>query len=409
MSDFPRGYLAAGWNSGIKDTTLDFGVIYSEAPAAAAAVFTRNNFPGKPVVVGREHIAGGVLQAIVVNSKNSNVATGDPGLMLAREMCSLTAESLGIETTHVLPSSTGVIGRLPPIEKIHAACREAKARLRTADFHSFADAIRTTDKTVKLASRTLGNGVKLTIAAKGAGMIEPNMATMLVYAVTDAKIDAADLRRMLPCVANRSFNRITVDSDTSTSDTFVIMANGVSGHTIKFPDAAKSALDSDLEFDSKTDLPGLDANSNEFYRTFVELSQQVSRSIVSDGEGATKILEVRITEARSKDQALKIARSIANSPLIKTAIHGGDPNWGRIIMAVGKVFDEPVPFENLKIYFGDVLLEMTGTDQLPILQAYLKKPQIVLRVSLGLGKSEERVWGCDLSREYISINADYTT
>lgn len=409
MSDFPSGYLATGWNSGIKDTTLDFGVIYSEVPAAAAGIFTRNNFPGKPVIVGREHIAGGVLQAIVVNSKNSNVATGEAGLQLARDMCRLTAESLGIKTTHVLPSSTGVIGRLPPIEKIHTACREAKARLKTADFHTFADAIRTTDKTVKLASRTLTSGVKLTIAAKGAGMIEPNMATMLVYAVTDAKISSADLRHLLLCVANRSFNRITVDSDTSTSDTFIIMANGVSNRVIQFPEAARIELEQNPGFDSGAPLTSLDTDSNEFYRTFLDLSQQLSRTIVSDGEGATKTLEVRITEARSKEQALKIARSIANSPLIKTAIHGGDPNWGRIIMAVGKVFDEPVPFENLKIYFGEVLLEMSGTDQLPVLQAYLKKPEIILRISLGLGNFEERVWGCDLSREYISINADYTT
>lgn len=410
MSNFPRGFLAAGWNAGIKDNTLDFGVVLSEKPASAAAIFTRNNFPGNPVIVGREHIKGGVLQAVVVNSKNSNVGTGPAGLQLARDMCTLSAASLGIKPEHVLPSSTGVIGRLPLRDKIEKACGEARSRLKTADFETFADAIRTTDKTVKTASASLKSGARIVITAKGAGMIEPNMATMLVYAFTDAEIASADLDRVLRVVADRSFNRITVDSDTSTSDTFAILANGLSGVSISFPESASDAFkNSSVFMPDVATVPGLDENAREFVTEFLALSQALARAIVQDGEGSTKILEVRITEARDKTQALKIARSIANSPLIKTALHGGDPNWGRILMAVGKVFDEPVPFEQLKIYFGETLLRYGDSSQLPELEKYLKQSSVVLRISLGAGQAEERIWGCDLSREYISINADYTT
>ncbi len=409
MSEFPKGFLAAGWNAGIKDDTLDFGVVLSERPASAAAIFTRNNFPGNPVIVGREHIKGGVLQAVVVNSKNSNVGTGEAGLLLARDMCRIAAETLGIDMRHVLPSSTGVIGRLPLREKIERACREAKSRLKSADFPAFADAIRTTDKTVKLKSVSLNSGAKITIAAKGAGMIEPNMATMLVYAFTDADVPAADLDRLLRAAANRSFNRITVDSDTSTSVTFAILANGLSGVKVTFSEETARTLESSPQFLPALDGIGLDSVSLEFFTKFLELSQSLARAIVQDGEGSTKVLEVRITEARDKAQALKIARSIANSPLIKTALHGGDPNWGRILMAVGKVFDEPVSFEQMKIYFGDTLLKYGDASQLPELEQYLKRSDVILRISLGQGSAEERLWGCDLSREYISINADYTT
>lgn len=407
---YPRGFTAAGWNAGIKDQTSDFGVVFSEKPARAAAIFTRNNFPGNPVIVGKEHIKGGVLQAVVVNSKNSNVATGPAGLELARNMCRWSAQSLGIDASHVLPSSTGVIGRLPAVDKLEAACRQVRERLTGADFPAFAKAILTTDNHTKVETRELTSGARFIIVAKGAGMIAPNMATMLVYAFTDAEIPSPDLDRMLRASADRSLNRITVDSDTSTSDTFAILANGFSGVQIRFPESTKSYMDSRPEFlPDPAELPDLDNASREFFTAFLDASQKIAQAVVADGEGSTKILEVRITEARSKDQALKIARSIADSPLIKTALHGADPNWGRIVMAVGKVFDEPVPFEGMSVFFGEQELNKSDTSGLDRFAAYLKGSYVLLHISLGLGQAEERMWGCDLSRDYIAINADYTT
>lgn len=408
--NYPRGFTAAGWNAGIKDDTPDFGVVFSEVPAEAAAIFTRNNFPGNPVIVGREHVKSGRLQAVVVNSKNSNVATGPRGLELARNMCRWSAESLGIDASLVLPSSTGVIGRLPAEDKIEAACRAIKHRLRDPDFPAFARAILTTDNHTKTELRELPSGARLLVVAKGAGMIAPNMATMLVYAFTDAEIPSGDLDRMLRAAADRSLNRITVDSDTSTSDTFAILANGRSGVPVRFPAAAAEYLDSSQEFlPDLSRLPGTDSVSRDFFAALLDASLKIAQAVVRDGEGSTKILEVRITEARTKQQALKIARSIADSPLIKTALHGADPNWGRIVMAVGKVFDEPVPFENLRVFFGDRELDKFDTSGLDSFAAYLKGSNVLLHISLGLGSAEERIWGCDLSREYIAINADYTT
>lgn len=408
--NYPRGFTAAGWNAGIKDDSPDFGVVFSETPAQAAAIFTRNNFPGNPVIVGKEHIRGGVLQAVVVNSKNSNVATGAAGLALARNMCTWSAAALGIEPSYVLPSSTGVIGRLPSADKLEAACKSVREKLAGPDFPAFAKAILTTDNHTKVESRELRSGARLIIVAKGAGMIAPNMATMLVYAFTDADIRAADLDRILRAAADRSLNRITVDSDTSTSDTFAVLANGLSGVKIRFPAAAKAFLDARSEFLPPLELvPELDAASLEFFSAFLDASGKIAQAVVADGEGSTKILEVRITEARTKEQALKIARSIADSPLIKTALHGADPNWGRIVMAVGKVFDEPVPFDGMRVFFGDQELNKSDTSGLDRFAAYLKGTYVLLHISLGLGSAEERMWGCDLSREYIAINADYTT
>lgn len=407
---YPRGFSAAGWNAGIKDDSADFGVVFSETPAQAAAIFTRNNFPGNPVIVGREHVRGGILQAVVVNSKNSNVATGEAGLALARNMCKWSAEALGIEESYVLPSSTGVIGRLPSVEKLETACRSVREKLAGPDFPAFAKAILTTDNHIKVESRDLKSGARFIIVAKGAGMIAPNMATMLVYVFTDANIHAADLDRILRAAADRSLNRITVDSDTSTSDTFAVLANGLSGVKITFPASTKAFLDAQSEFlPPLQSLPDMDAASTEFFAAFLEAAQKIAQAVVADGEGSTKILEVRITDAKSKEQALKIARSIADSPLIKTALHGADPNWGRIVMAVGKVFDEPVPFENLRVYFGDQELSKTDASGLERFAEYLKGTYVLLHISLGMGTFEERMWGCDLSREYIAINADYTT
>ncbi|MEQ8352799.1 MAG: bifunctional ornithine acetyltransferase/N-acetylglutamate synthase [Leptospiraceae bacterium] len=428
----PSGYLACGWNAGIKDNTLDFGCIHSSRPATAAAVFTRNQFPGNPVIVGREHIADGRLQTIVVNSKNSNVATGQAGLKLAQDMCLWTAEALNIDKSLVLPSSTGVIGRMPPADRLEAACKDLPGKLDSADFDAFSKAIMTTDAFPKIKGYSLKNGSTVLGIAKGAGMIEPNMATMLSYLVTDANMEARDLNRLLKFCVNRSFNRISVDSDTSTSDTVVLMANGATGRPpFRFPAALEDLwAEQTLETILGDPLPptgdsadGIERSNPwpdhiseedlEFIRAVLRTCIYLSREIVRDGEGASRFFEVMIVGARTKESAYKFGRSLINSPLIKTAIHGADPNWGRIIMAIGKVFDEPIKPDQIKIYAGDQLLfagagKELGPD-LEKLKEHFQSPEIRLKVDLDLGTQFERFWSSDLTADYVRLNADYTT
>ncbi|MBX7056543.1 MAG: bifunctional ornithine acetyltransferase/N-acetylglutamate synthase [Leptospirales bacterium] len=411
--EWPRGFLAGGWSIGIKKApALDFAVAHSERPAVASALFTRNNFPGAPVVIGRERIAGGRIQTVIVNSGNSNVATGEAGVLLAREYTAVAARSLGVASELVFPSSTGVIGRPLPRELMLGASAAIAPRLTQPDFETFARAICTTDAYPKFASRSLRSGVRIFAAAKGAGMIEPNMATMLSYFFTDASIERTDLDRLWRLAVERSFNRISVDSDTSTSDTALILANGLSGIALQFPASAAAALeklDHPISSEQIAALPDIDGPSAEFVAAILELALKLARAIAADGEGATRLIELRVTEARDRQQALKIARSIINSPLVKTAIYGADPNWGRLVMAVGKVFDEPTPPEALQIWFGDHPLRDAGEKELAELSAYLRNQEILLRVSLGTGRASETVWGCDLTEAYVKLNAEYTT
>ena len=384
------GFSWLGINLGIKDETLDFGVIASECECSAAAVFTRNNLPGAPVIVGRENIANGRLQAIVVNSKTANVATGMAGIEDAKNMCLWTGEALGIAPELVLPSSTGVIGQRLPIEKIQQGCKSIPDKLgsSTENIEKFARAIMTTDTHPKWHSGTIGNATILGIA-KGAGMIEPDMATMLSFFVTDAKLSSEELQPMLQRVVNKSFNRISIDSDTSTSDTVVILANGLAGSV----DAEK------------------------FEIAFTKSAMQLAKEIARDGEGATKLIELTVSGAESQQMALRIAKSIINSPLVKTAIHGADPNWGRFVMAVGKVFEYPVPLADLSIHFGKgsevltVNAEKLETNKvnLDAIAKLLQNQEIFIEVVVGTGKCSETVWGCDLTKGYIEENAFYTT
>lgn len=387
------GFSWLGRNIGIKDDTPDFAVAFSERPCAAAGVFTRNNFPGAPVVVGREHLSGGMLQALVVNSKNANVATGADGLADARRTCDLLAGSLGIAPRLVLPSSTGVIGMPLPMHVLEDACRAAASGLAPSReaLQDFARAILTTDTRPKGISIKVGDAT-LTGVAKGSGMIEPHMATMLAYfftdaGFTDAEVAGEPLQAMLARAVSRSFNRISVDTDTSTSDTVVIMANGLAAPV----------------------------EPKELEQALTEAAIYLAREIARDGEGATKLIEVTVTEAPSPEAALAIAKAIVNSPLVKTAIHGADPNWGRFVMAVGKVFDHPVPLENLRIEFGPPEAQLSisasgqAADMLDRIAACLREKEILIRVKLGQGEAEETVWGCDLSADYVKINAEYTT
>jgi glutamate N-acetyltransferase/amino-acid N-acetyltransferase len=384
------GFRWMGTSLGIKDTSLDFGVLASDVPCSAAAVFTRSTMPGAPILVGREHVSKGQLQAVVVNSKNANVATGAGGIADAQEMCQGVAKALGITPEWVLPSSTGVIGRRLPMSKI----REGFSRIipelgsSTAHIESFARAIMTTDTVPKWAVGRVGTATIVAVA-KGSGMIEPNMATMLSYFATDAQIAPEVLQPLLTRVVNRSFNRVTVDSDTSTSDTVVLLANGQAGPV------------------------GL----QEFEDVFTQMATSLARKLARDGEGATKLIELTVSGARSPEMALQVAKTVINSPLVKTAIHGADPNWGRFVMAVGKAFEYPVQREDLRIYFGrgderkviDAEGMEQGTVDLEAISELLRLEDVPIELVVGKGDFREVVWGCDLSREYVAINADYTT
>ena len=380
----PKGFLALAKNVGIKDETLDLTVIYSEKRARAAATFTRSRFPGAPVIVGREHIGGGFAQALVINSKNANVAMGQQGIANAREMCRLVADELDIKERDVLPFSTGVIGRPLPMEKIRAGLKGIRQELKVNNLELAAQAIMTTDRWPKYVSRRVGGAIVAGIA-KGAGMIEPNMATMLVYLMTDAELPTESLKPMLKRVVDKTFNAISIDTDTSTSDTVVLMANGLAG---------------------KVDVM-------EFERALLEVSERLAREIARNGEGATKLITVEISGAKDDAQAKRVAKSVVNSPLVKTAVYGCDPNWGRVIAAVGKCFDDTdIEPAKTTIRFGDGKVFERGTPvdcDLEALRAYLGQSDVTIGVDLGIAKGSARVWGCDLTEEYIKENAYYTT
>jgi len=382
---YPLGFYSFGKNIGIKDATLDFSVIYSDVLCDASAVFTQNNFPGSPVIIGREHIRDGKLQAIVINSKNSNVATGQKGIDDAIKTCEVLAQNLGIRKEDILPSSTGVIGVPLPIEKILTACNSAKESLKPGNLEEVAQAIMTTDTKRKISFREIEvGGVKGTIygMAKGAGMIEPNMATMLSYILSDLKPENGNLYDILKSSVDKSFNCMSIDTDTSTSDTVVLMCNGKAGF---IPDSI-------------------------FQKAIDEICIDLTKQIASDGEGATKLIELDIFEAKNEMQAHKIGKSVINSPLVKTAIYGGDPNWGRFVMAIGKVFDEKILFENLKIFIGGISVKGADKDTLKKLSDYLKTNSLIsISIHLGSGNSSKRFWGCDFTEGYIQENAYYTT
>ena len=379
----PQGFLALAKNVGIKDSTLDLTVIYSTVRARAAAMFTRNRFPGAPVIVGRKHIANGYAQALVINSKNANVAMGKTGIDNAIETCRIVGEELGVNSYDVLPFSTGVIGRPLPMDKIRPGLRGIRAELKPDNLKLAAEAIMTTDKYPKHFSCQVGRAVIAGIA-KGAGMIEPNMATMLVYLMTDADLPRAALRPMLRRVVDRTFNCMSIDTDTSTSDTVVLMANGLAGKV----------------------------RLGQFEKALLEVCEYLSKEIARNGEGATKLITVDVSRAQTGVQAKRVAKSVANSPLVKTAVYGCDPNWGRVIMAVGKTFDPAVDPGKVTIGFGDTSVFKKGSPvdcDLEALRKYLGQSEVSITVDLGIGKASARVWGCDLTEGYIKENAYYTT
>ncbi len=376
----PRGFTTASRNVGLKPTARDLALFVSEVDAAAAAVFTRNHFPGAPIILGRETIRRGVLRAIVVNSKVSNVATGERGVDDARQMATAAAAELGTSADRVLVSSTGVIGVRLPIGKIEAGLRGMSAELQ-GDPLVGAQGIMTTDTYPKAISASVGDAI-ISWVAKGSGMIEPNMATMLAYVFTDAALDATTLDTMLRTAVGESFNMLSVDSDTSTSDTCVIMANGLAGAVDH--DAFQEALNIGC----------------------VRMTELLAR----DGEGATRLLRVHVRSAASDGEARRIAKSVVNSPLVKTMVHGADPNVGRLLMAVGKCFDCTVNpdttdawINGYQVVSGGLRLDFDEA----IVRTALSADVVELEVALGVGNADTTAWGCDLTKGYIDENAAY--
>jgi glutamate N-acetyltransferase/amino-acid N-acetyltransferase len=377
---FPRGFRCASRNCGLKPSAKDLALFVSAVDAAAAAVFTRNHFPGAPIILGRETIAGGRLRAIVANSKVSNVATGTQGVENARRMAGAAAAEIGMTADRVLVSSTGVIGVPLPIEVIERGIVGMSAELGD-DPMVGAEGIMTTDTYAKAISASVGDAT-ITWVAKGSGMIEPNMATMLAYIFTDAAFDASTLDRMLRRAVDVSFNMLSVDSDTSTSDTCAMLANGLAG-----------VVDETAFFEA------LQAGC-------IRMTEMLAR----DGEGATRLLRATVTGAKNDVEARRVAKSLVNSPLIKTMVYGADPNVGRILMAVGKCFDCSVRTETTDASINGFPV-VRGGARLDFDDAAVRKTlsaEVVdIEVSLGVGAARATAYGCDLTKGYIDENAAY--
>jgi len=374
---FPLGFKTSAVAAGIKKTGLDLGLIVSDRPATAAAVFTKNTFPAAPVLISKENLleSGHILRAVLVNSGNANACNGADGLAVARLCAVQLASKLGCAPAEVFVSSTGVIGRPLSAERICGALPGLISA--PCDVAEFSQAIMTTDTFPKVASSEV-DGVRVFGFAKGSGMIHPNMATMLSFIVTDAKIDFPDLDRALRYAVDRSFHSITVDGDTSTNDTVAILANGASGVA-----------------------PKVEA----FTAQLMDVCQQLAKSIARDGEGASKFVELNVEGAPSDEAAREIARCVARSPLVKTAIYGSDPNWGRLVAAVGNS-GVALASNQIEIYIDNV--SMIHGD-LEAAQKRMREKEIKLRIVLHSGTGRATVWTCDFTEGYIRINADYTS
>ncbi|PWV52304.1 bifunctional glutamate N-acetyltransferase/amino-acid acetyltransferase ArgJ [Nocardiopsis sp. L17-MgMaSL7] len=379
----PAGFVGVAGNIGIKDPQDDFFTVVSQVPTAVSAVFTQSRFAGPSVRLSREAAADGRARGVTVIARNANVATGQIGTADAREVQEGVARAAGVDPDQILIASTGVIGRPYPMDRVRSYLEDLPAEFPPADLDRSAAAMMTTDTHPKVATAKVGDAT-LTGIAKGVGMIEPNMATMLTWFFTDAELEQPVLDAVFRRVVDRTFNALSIDTDTSTSDSAAIFANGMAGPV----DVA------------------------EFEDALYEVALSLVRMIASDGEGAGKLIEVRITGARDDAQAKRIGKAVVNSPLVKTAVHGADPNWGRVAMAVGKCSDETDVFpENVRIVFGDVETFPTeATDEtLERAAQHMKGDEVVITVDLGIAKGAFTVYGCDLTEGYIRINADYTT
>jgi len=388
-----NGIRLSAINAGVSKKDKDDVVLIALAEGTqSAAVFTQNAFCAAPVQVAKKHISETSPRYLLINSGNANAGTGQAGYEAAMKSCSAVAEITGCHTNEVLPFSTGVIGELLPVEKIVASLPTLNDALYEELWHPASEAILTTDTRAKLYSCQLklnGQTINITGMTKGSGMIRPNMATMLAYIATDAKIESAQLQACLQQAVDLSFNRITVDGDTSTNDSVVLMATGTSGVEIN------------------------DSNLQTFQTALNDFFIELARSIVRDGEGATKLINIIVEQGESEQECAKVAYAIAHSPLVKTAFFASDPNWGRILAAVGYAGISDLDIEKVNIYLDDVCLVQDGgvaasyTEEQG--QAVMNKSEITVRVNLQRGAHTTTVWTCDFSYDYVRINAEYRT
>lgn len=390
----PRGFMAGGVHCGIKGPKHkrpDMAVIVSESPAAAAAVFTTNLVQAAPIRVTREHVRSGTLRAVVANSGNANACTGAQGLADARRMAELTAQAIDARAEQVAVASTGVIGVPLPMDKIAVGIERAIDGLSASGGEAAARAIMTTDtvaKEISIEFQLKGHTVRIGGMAKGSGMIHPNMATMLSFITTDAAIQPAALQHVLTHSTGRTYNRITVDGDTSTNDMVIVLANGLAGHEcIGMDDPALQQFAAALDY----------------------VNTQLAKAIARDGEGATKLIEVRVQGAATEADAVQVAQSIAGSNLVKTAVYGNDANWGRILCAAGYAGVDFDP-DRVDVSIGDVPIVEDGMgtkfDEQRVKEE-LQRAEVTLTVDLKSGPEGAAVWTCDMTEKYIQINASY--
>jgi len=401
---FARGFRAGTAACGIKAFTAgasaiptnqrdDLCVIHSAHPCDTGGVFTTNKVKSASVVIDQLHLQRNRVQALAINSGNANACTGAQGFKDALQMAKLAADRLDLDPDQVLVSSTGVIGRHMPMAAVKAGIAQACESLSPDAGVAAARAIMTTDTVPKTAQAEVdlgGTTVRVGGMCKGSGMIHPNMATMLAYITTDAAVEDGLMSKMVSAIANRSFNQVTVDGDSSTNDSFLILANGAAGNE---PVRAGTVLADQLE------------------AALTDVARQLSRAIARDGEGATKLITVRVLDAATDADARLAARAVASSSLVKTAVHGGDPNWGRIVCALGYSGAE-LALDRLHLTVGGLVVFERGSGvdvDLAAVRRAFEQPEIEIVAKLGLANGAAEAWGCDLSEEYVRINADYTT
>jgi glutamate N-acetyltransferase/amino-acid N-acetyltransferase len=389
--NFPKGFRSAGVYCGIKKPgLLDLALIVSDTEASVAGTFTQNRVQAAPVRWSKRVVAGGRARAIIANSGNANCLTGEQGERDAQRMAVMVAERLGCPPEQVVVASTGVTGVRMPMNAIEAGIPDAFAQLSDGDDRATADAILTTDtfpKRACLELETPDGIVRIGAIAKGAGMIAPNMATMLAFITSDAHIEPAPLQGILTEVVQQTFNCITVDGDTSTNDMVILLANGASGTTLRGHSLER------------------------FQQGLYQVCEYLAKRIVRDGEGATRLFEVRVEGASSPQEARQVARTIAESLLVKTALHGGDPNWGRILAAAGRS-GVPIELNHLRLTLQDVVVFENGQplpfDEGALAQKLLGE-EVLIRLELGQGEASAHFWSCDLTAEYVKINSAYRT
>ncbi|MFW6126002.1 MAG: bifunctional glutamate N-acetyltransferase/amino-acid acetyltransferase ArgJ [Chloroflexota bacterium] len=386
----PRGFLAGATCAGLKASGgLDVGILYSEAPCAAAALFTGNRVKAAPVVCSAERVADGKAQGVVANSGCANACTGDQGLEDAATMSSLAAHKLGVVPEDVLVASTGVIGERLPVERVARGIEELV--LSRHGGHELARAIMTTDRSPKeVAVAVEGSGFTVGGIAKGSGMIHPMLGTLLCFLTTDAAIAPDFLEEALTEAVDVSFNMVTVDGDTSPNDTVIVLANGLAG---------------DRPLEQGT------GGAQAFQRALTEVCTYLARRVAADAEGASKLIEVTVEGARTMGDARAAARTIAGSSLLKAAVHGCDPNWGRVIAALGRSGAE-VDGSKVDLFLNNTCLMRDGAPcsfDRERARVAMGEPEVPIRVCLNLGKGDAVAWGCDLTAEYVAINSEYTT